>query len=105
MEKVVPWAALVERIAPYYPEGKTGRAPFSLGDKAPMWICESTLPRIEEEHRATGHPVCAVELVDGAWQADGGTGMSAPKTRGKALQSVTTAPLCSENDSYWGSCA
>jgi len=25
MEKVVPWAALVELIAPYYPEGK--RAP------------------------------------------------------------------------------
>jgi IS5 family transposase len=30
MEKVIPWAALVERIAPYYPEGKTGRPPFSL---------------------------------------------------------------------------
>jgi transposase, IS5 family len=30
MEKVVPWAALVELIAPYYPEGKTGRPPFSL---------------------------------------------------------------------------
>ena len=30
MEQVVPWAALVELIAPYYPEGKTGRPPFSL---------------------------------------------------------------------------
>ena len=30
MEHVVPWAALVELIAPYYPEGKTGRPPFSL---------------------------------------------------------------------------
>jgi transposase, IS5 family len=30
MEKAVPWAALVERIAPYYPEGKAGRPPFSL---------------------------------------------------------------------------
>jgi IS5 family transposase len=30
MEQVVPWAALVELIAPYYPEGKTGRSPFSL---------------------------------------------------------------------------
>jgi transposase, IS5 family len=30
MEKVVPWATLVERIAPNYPEGKTGRPPFSL---------------------------------------------------------------------------
>jgi IS5 family transposase len=26
MEQVVPWAALVELSAPYYPEGKTGRA-------------------------------------------------------------------------------
>ncbi len=30
MEQVVPWAALVERLAPYYPEGKNGRPPFSL---------------------------------------------------------------------------
>jgi IS5 family transposase len=30
MEQVVPWAAVVERIAPYYPEGRTGRPPFSL---------------------------------------------------------------------------
>jgi IS5 family transposase len=30
MEQVVPWAALVERIAPYYPEGRNGRPPFSL---------------------------------------------------------------------------
>jgi IS5 family transposase len=30
MEQVVPWAALVELIAPYYPEGKTVRPPFSL---------------------------------------------------------------------------
>ena len=30
MDQVVPWAALVEHIAPYYPEGKTGRPPFSL---------------------------------------------------------------------------
>jgi IS5 family transposase len=26
----VPWAALVDLIAPYYPEGKKGRPPFSL---------------------------------------------------------------------------
>lgn len=30
MEQVVPWTALVELIAPHYPEGKTGRPPFSL---------------------------------------------------------------------------
>ena len=30
MDQVVPWAALVELIAPYYPEGRTGRPPFGL---------------------------------------------------------------------------
>jgi IS5 family transposase len=30
MNEVVPWSALVERIAPYYPQGRTGRPPFSL---------------------------------------------------------------------------
>lgn len=30
MNQVVPWASLVELIAPYYPEGRTGRPPFSL---------------------------------------------------------------------------
>lgn len=30
MEQVVPWAALVQLITPYYPEGRTGRPPFSL---------------------------------------------------------------------------
>lgn len=30
LDQVVPRAALVELIAPYYPEGRTGRPPFSL---------------------------------------------------------------------------
>jgi IS5 family transposase len=30
MDKVVPWQAPIELIAPYYPEGKKGRLPFSL---------------------------------------------------------------------------
>ena len=30
MEPVVPWAELVDLIAPYYPEGKNGRPPFAL---------------------------------------------------------------------------
>jgi len=30
MERVVPWAALVELITPYYPEGHTRRPPFAL---------------------------------------------------------------------------
>ena len=29
MELVVPWAALVDHITPYYPEGKSGRPPFA----------------------------------------------------------------------------
>ena len=30
MEQVVPWAELVALVAPYYPQGRTGRPPFSL---------------------------------------------------------------------------
>ena len=30
MERVVPWLELVALIAPYYPEGRTGRPPFAL---------------------------------------------------------------------------
>ena len=30
MDLVVPWAASVELITPYYPEGKNGRPPFAL---------------------------------------------------------------------------
>jgi IS5 family transposase len=30
MDTVVPWAALVELIAPCYSEGRTGRSPFAL---------------------------------------------------------------------------
>ena len=30
MDRVVSWVALVELIAPYFPEGKNGRPPFAL---------------------------------------------------------------------------
>jgi hypothetical protein len=30
MEQIVPWSALVDTFAPYYPEGKNGRPLFSL---------------------------------------------------------------------------
>ena len=30
MERVVPWAALVQIVTPYYPKGKTGRPPFGI---------------------------------------------------------------------------
>ena len=39
--------------------------------QAPVWLCEGTLPGFEEEHGPTRHTVCAVQSVDGAWQADG----------------------------------
>jgi IS5 family transposase len=52
MEQVVPWAALLERIAPYYPEGRTGRPPFSLQTMLrvyfmPQWFTLSD-PAMEE---------------------------------------------------------
>jgi transposase, IS5 family len=30
MERVVPWVALVDSVAPYAPEGKKGRQPFAV---------------------------------------------------------------------------
>ena len=30
MERVVPWVALVQIVAPYYPKAKTGRPPFGI---------------------------------------------------------------------------
>ena len=30
MERVVPWAALVEIVQPHYPKAKTGRPPFAI---------------------------------------------------------------------------
>jgi len=30
MNRVVPWAALIDLIALYYPKGKNGRRPFAL---------------------------------------------------------------------------
>ena len=30
MERVVPWAELVQIVAPYYPKAKTGRPPFGI---------------------------------------------------------------------------
>ena len=34
MNEVVPWAALVERIAPYYPQGRTGKLPVFFDNHA-----------------------------------------------------------------------
>ena len=34
MNEVVRWAALVERIAPYYPQGRTGRLPVFFDNHA-----------------------------------------------------------------------
>ena len=47
MDKVVPWAALVELIAPYYPEGKKGR-PLRVqngkeNDKTPRHSCRDPI--------------------------------------------------------------
>jgi IS5 family transposase len=52
MERVVPWAALVELVAPFAPEGRRGRPPFSVGTMLRMHFMQqwSTLsdPAMEE---------------------------------------------------------
>ena len=44
MEFVVPWAALVELIAPYYPEGKNGRPPLSWRPCCASTACSNGSP-------------------------------------------------------------
>ena len=54
MDQVVPWSALVECIAPYYPEGKTGRPPFSLQTMLRVHFLQQCFslsdPAMEEAH-------------------------------------------------------
>ncbi len=52
MDTVIPWAELVAVIAPYYPEGRTGRPPFALETMLRVhfmqqWFCLSD-PAMEE---------------------------------------------------------
>ena len=51
MERVVPWAALVQIVSPYYPKAKTGRPPF----------CIETMLRIH-------YKSCNAKLLAGIWQ-------------------------------------
>ena len=60
--------------------GCQGRASLP-SDQAPVRARQGALPRVEEEHRAVAHAVCAVQPVDGAAQFDGSAGMSAPANR------------------------
>lgn len=52
MDAVIPWAELVAVIAPYYPQGRTGRPPFALETMLRVhfmqqWFCLSD-PAMEE---------------------------------------------------------
>ena len=57
MDLVVPWAALVELITPYYPEGKNGRPPFALESMLRIHCMQLTLPLESVPHsRAMNWP-------------------------------------------------
>lgn len=40
MEQIIPWSAWVERIAPYYPEGKRGRKPIGIEIMLRMYLMQ-----------------------------------------------------------------
>ena len=50
MAAVVPWAALVELIAPCYPKGRNGRPPFCLGDDAQGALHAAMVCLVEPGH-------------------------------------------------------
>ena len=109
MEHVVPWAALVELIAPFYPEGRTGRPPFSLATMLRIhfmqqWFSLSD-PAMEEAFFDTPlyrGVVCVIEPVDGTHEVNGSRGMSAPETRAKALKWAKTAQGDRKNGKFSG---
>ena len=51
------------------------------------------LPGIEEEHRATGDAVCAVQPVDDVRKIDGGAAKNVSKNSANALQTGRTPSL------------
>ena len=87
MQLVVPWAALVELIAPYYPEGKNGRPPFALETMLRVhFLLDLELPPFH------GHLIVITEGVRDAQsqtalpgaisRADGRVGSRRPTCRG-----------------------
>ena len=60
---------------------------------------------IEEKHSAVGVAVCLVQFVDGPRQIDGGSRISAPESRVKALRSVKRADEGAENDGILQDCS
>ncbi len=73
--------------------GGQGGTPVSR-DQAPVWLYQGALPGAEEEYLAAQNAVCAVQLVDGSAQADGGQGMSAPES-GKEAANPDEMGTCS----------
>jgi IS5 family transposase len=70
--------------------------------QAPVRLCQSALPGLEEEHGTTHHAICPVQLVDGAGQIDESTHMSAPENRARARQGAQKAQDGSKNDGVSG---
>ena len=50
MEQVVPWAALVELIAPYCLKGKTGRPPFFLQTMLRVHFMQQCFNAVRSRH-------------------------------------------------------
>jgi hypothetical protein len=65
--------------------------------QTPVRVREGALSRTQEEHGAVVHAVCAVQLVEGAQQTDGGAGMSASASRGKVLQGLKSNQMGARN--------
>ena len=61
------------------------RTPVS-GHQAAVWLRQSSLPRLEEEHGPADDLVCVVKPVDDARQIDANAGMSAPENEAKGLE-------------------
>ncbi len=66
------WPVAIDQLVPAV-GGQSG-APVSR-NQAPVWIHQSPLQGLKEEHRPAHHAVCVVEPVDDAHEVDGSGGM------------------------------
>ena len=87
-----PIDALVDKIEKLKASIRTKvEHPFHLY-QTPVWLRQSALPGIKEEHVAAQNAVCAVELVDCAPSVSGRTGMRASESRQIALNRTKSLP-------------
>jgi IS5 family transposase len=65
MEQVVPWARLVARIAPFYPQGKRGRPPMGIGRMLRIYFLQQWYGLADEALEDALYDIAALRIFAG----------------------------------------